>query len=59
MTVKELKEIIKDLPDDMMIRSEGADFGGYDVCIGYDVMAEVEFSHENKKQVLHICHDGR
>lgn len=59
MTVKELKEIIKGLPDDMMIRSEGADWGGYDVCIGYEVMAEIQFSRESGKQVLHICHDNR
>ncbi len=58
MNIKELKEIIKDLPDDTPIRSEGADYGGYDVCIGYKVIAEIQYSHDNKRNVLHICHDG-
>lgn len=60
MTIKELKEIIKDLPDDTPIRSEGSDFGGYDCVTGYKVKAEVLHRQDGwNKPILHICYDGR
>ena len=49
MTIKELKEIIKDLPDDMLVGSSGH-FGEYLQCF-YVLVDEVTEEHSYIKKI--------
>ena len=43
-TVKELKDVIKDLPDDMLV--DGYTSGGYSAAVDYFIMTEDMLSEE-------------
>ncbi len=57
MNIKELKEIIKDLPDDMVIDSVGADSGGYDVEPGSNIVTQI-YLETNRFYIAHESSNG-